>query len=360
MENNNYNYPIKKILKKDFCLLDDTLEHLNIRICAYKINIFGKHPFLEFLLANTGFECLSLPFLTNYKSLNINELLSYSKVFLSGILKINNFEIFESKILFDGFYEYLNDVYLFFDLSKYDTNIDDIYSYDPFRFALIDEIINCKHICNMYIDNDTVNFFIKNESINYLYNDKNEPFEIPVVGYVGKPTTQKTKFVYTFGESAKDKSAILGPYFYFTDYENAIKQGKWSNNFKPEYLHGKLVTDNEYGKYIQGGIIRFALFIGKTKYIENSPNDIIDESEIKKQRLDDIHLNKNYEILTLRISDHDGLWAKIYDSVHIGHIYLDNGIFLKDTPIIVVKNYNQQVPLSYHFVDNRNCSYGIV
>ena len=66
-------------------------------------------------------------------------------------------------------------------------------------------------------------------------------------------------------------------------------------------------------------------------------------------RLQDETLDTNYERLTMRISDYDGKWAQNFDSCYLGHIELDNGKYLKNTPIIVVKDYNQQIPLSYHY-----------
>lgn len=356
MENNDlkpiyYNYPIKNILVKDFDSFVDAGEYSQIILCVYKINTSGKYPFLQFLLSNNGFNSFGLPVLPIYSSFNKNNLISYSNVFLSGILQVVDFEDFSSKIAFDGFYEYLNDLYVFFDISKVELNMSESYSYDLCRFALTDEITNHRDICNMRINDDTVMFFLKNKSINYIYDDKNEAYEIPIVGYVGKPTSEKTKFVSIFGESAKNKSAILGPYYYFTDFNHAIRQGGWSQNYKPEYMYDKLITDNENGRYLKGGIVRFALFGGKTKYIENMSNDPNDESEIKNQRLQDPNLNYNHEILTLRISDHDGLWTNDYDSAYLSNIELDDGSLLQEIPMLVIKDYNQQIPLSFHYID---------
>jgi hypothetical protein len=98
------------------------------------------------------------------------------------------------------------------------------------------------------------------------------------------------------------------------------------------------------------GLIRFAIFIGNVKYIENYPNDPVDESEIKKQRLQDQNLDQNIERLTMRITDHDGKWADNYDSVYLGNLELDDGNFLKKQ-LFVVKEYNQQMPLSYHLIN---------
>jgi hypothetical protein len=53
----------------------------------------------------------------------------------------------------------------------------------------------------------------------------------------------------------------------------------------------------------------------------------------------------------MRISDHQGKWAETFDSCYLGSIALDNGEYLKNTPLLVVKEYNQQIPLSYHFIN---------
>lgn len=350
IESKYYNYYLKYILTKNIDSLNKITDYNSINLCVYKINTEGKIPFLQFLLINNGCNNLILPRLPIYESFNKENTVPYSNVYLSGILQTDNFDEFSNNIVFDGFYEYDNNLYLFFDITKCAINIDETYLSTNLRFGLIDEIVNHKNICNIQIDYNTSMFFIKNESIIYLYDEKNNPYEIPVVGFVGKSTEQKVKFVMTFGESAKNKSAILGPYFYFTSFHRAIRDGGWSYGYKEEKNYGSIVTD-ETGKYIKGGIVRFALFLGNTKYVENAPNDQNDNSEIKKQRLEDNNLNRQKEILTLRISDHDGNWSKTYNSIYLGKLELDDGSILEDTPVLVLRDYNQQLPLSYHFID---------
>jgi hypothetical protein len=188
-----------------------------------------------------------------------------------------------------------------------------------------------------------------------LKNKNGDNYELPVVGYIGMNGTKynKVSFTYTFGNSPKDKNSMLGPYYYFTDYKNAIREGCWSENGKPVKVDDVLITDNEYGRYKKGSIVRFGLFLGKMKMVENLPNDESDNSYTKKERLEDTDLDKNMEILTMRISDHDGKWAENYDSAFLGKIELDNGEYLKNTPIYVLKEYEQQIPISYHFIDKR-------
>jgi hypothetical protein len=364
-----YEYGAKKFLNSDISLFADTNEYSSIVLCVYRVNTNGKFPFLQFLLNYDSDFKLSLPSIPLFSTFNKFNLISYSKVFLSGILQVIDFEPFIDKIRFDGFYEFNSSLYLFYDVTNCEYHLYDTYSTDPLRFALTDEILNHRKICNLKISPVTTNFFLKNDQLNYLYDKNNEVYEIPIVGFVGKSTPEKLNFTNVFGESSKDKTAILGPYYYFTDYFNAIRNGGWSCDYKPETIFDKTITDNENGRYIKGGIVRFALFTGKTKYIENMPNDPIDESEIKNFRLEDTKADKKYEIQTLRISDHDGNWAKEYDSVYLGNIELDDGSLLRDVPMFVMKEYNQQIPLSYHFInkmklgdkfDPENFSYTIV
>jgi hypothetical protein len=342
-----YNYAIKNFLIKDSALFFDSKLYEKIMLCVYSINTTGKYPFIQYLLSNNGFDNMCLPNLPVFTSLGKDKLIDYSKVYLSGILQVENFEEFNKKIEYNGYYEFEQNIYLFFDVTNYDTNIN-LY---PVIFALIDEIINHRKICSISISEEVNRFFIKNDSLNYLYDENNEAYETPIVGFVGKPTPQKINFTYIFGESPKNKSAILGSYYYFTNFNYAIRQGGWSHDYKPEIMYNKLITDSDYGRYSNGGIVRFALFTGNTKYIENMPNLPNDESDIKKQRLNDSSLCTNYELQTLRISDHDGIWSRTYDSAYLGKLELDDGSFVEDSPSIVLKEYNQQIPLSYHFID---------
>lgn len=346
-----YNFGIKNFLTKDSSMFYDIGSYSKICLCIYKINTSGKFPFLEFLLLNNGYGLLNFPNIPFSNSIDKDNLFSYSKVFLSGILNINIFEDFNNNLSFDGFYEHNENLYMFFDITKCAINVDETYSSSHIRFALVDEIINHKNVCNIPIWVETIDFFIKNESISFLFDENNERYETPIVGYVGKKTPELVNFTYIFGEPRQSKLNIFGSNYYFTDFNNAVKQAGWSHDNKPEYSFNKLITDNEYGRYAKGGIVRFALFTGKTKYIENEIDVQNDNSSIKKDRLNDNTLNNNYEKMTLRISDHDSVWSKTHDSLYLGKLELDDGSFIKEYPIIVTSNYNQQVSLSLHYLN---------
>ena len=328
---NFYNYNAKNFLIDDidYCLHDNTFNY--IKIVAYEINNNGVNPFIQFLLLKDGFSPnLSLPTIPiNYNHPNTEQIINMSTILLFGLNLTDNYDSLTKNIVFDGFYEYSGEMFLFVDITKNKINLNDIYSDSLVRFALVDELLNQKHICNIKIDKSTVDFFTINYELTILKDANGEAYEVPITSYVGKQE-KMLNFTYIFGVSKQNNNAILGPYYYFTDFANATKECVCKNTCKC-------------------GVVRFAIFIKNTKYIENCQTDNIDNSTIKKLRLQDETIDQNYERLTMRITDYDGKWEEKYDSCYLGHIELDNGEYLKNTPIHVVKEYNQQVPLSYHF-----------
>jgi len=341
VEPNYYNYDATNILHLE--LPRESICYENIYICSYDINNDGCFPFLRFLLTNTTHNGnLMFPFVPLFANLNSEELINYTKVCLFGLLMLKEFDLFNAAIVFNGFYEYNHNLYMFFDITKLHIRIDDCCNSNNLWLTLMDEILNRKKLSDIVVDNSVVNFFTLNEKFCFLSDDDNNNFEIPVVCYVRKPD-RKLNFTFIFGESTSDKNSMFGPFYYFTDFCTAFN-GVLSNTHQIEYKKDVRPDDDKYG------VVRFAVFAGKTKYIENNENDPPDESEIKAQRLQDDKLDQNMERLTIRITDHDGKWTQEYDSVYLGCIELDNGIII-DKPLLVVKNYKQQIPISYHYIN---------
>jgi hypothetical protein len=202
----------------------------------------------------------------------------------------------------------------------------------------------------MSIAENVSDFFTQNNNFCFLLDQNNNNYEIPLIGYVGKPEN-KLQFTFIFGETRDYSNGMFGPHYYFTNFYSALKEGAIPKISKTDINNViDLSLIDEHGYYIRGGIVRFAIFSGITKYIENNTLDPIDNSEIKQQRLHDKRLDQNFERLTMRISDYDGKWTRNYDSVILGKIELDNGTYIQDINI-VVKEHNQKIPLSYHYID---------
>jgi hypothetical protein len=354
MENEEYN-PVDPIFYKykgvDFLtseLDNDKMSYDNIYICSYDVNVEGKYPFLRFLLSKPSFNAsVSFPQLYLLQNLTSIELIEYAKIYLCGLLMLTDFESFNKATEFKGYFEFNNDLFIFFDVTACILKINDIYKTNNIWLTLVDEIVNYKNVCNIPIDYFVVNFFTANENMCFLVDETDKNYEIPLVCYVNKPEN-RLNFTFIFGEPKTDKNGLLGPFYYFKDFNTSFKNGGIVNSNNTDTSNEVLLTDYTT-KY---GIVRFAIFIGNLKFIENDINDNIDESEISIERLQDTTLDQNMERLTHRISDRDGKWAQEYDSAYVGCIELDNGTII-DEHVLAVKEYKQQIPLSYHFVDNK-------
>jgi hypothetical protein len=299
----------------------------NVVLCCYKtFNIYNR-PFLQYLLANVDnsldFPRYSIESLVNKplekvdsnnnpalkKVLSTNQVFKIARKFLFPVTGIEH-----HTMMYAGYKKYNGDVYLFIDVSCSNLKVC-----QNAQFCLIDEMINVKRVYEKSIDPRVTNFVQNNISSFTMLDTNNQPFELPTAVYLGCDEAN-LNFTYTFGNKKSHDNTILGPHYYFTDYENAAKHY---------------------------GTVRFALFTDRMLVKQNFPNDTIDESLLKQQRLDNNHLNHKYQLMTQRITDYDGNWATNYDSVYLGRIELDDGQMLQNTPIIVAKSYDQQIPLDY-------------
>jgi hypothetical protein len=324
-----------------------------IEICGFEIDNSGRSPFIKYLFEKSlSSNVLLFPSeKLNYEDLKSESLIIYTKIKLFNLLHSQNYNHFETKIQCKGFYVLDDVVKIFYDLTECKVHINDIFESNTMWFCLIDEIINYQCVLNFTVDENITNFFKNNMNFCFLRDKNNVRYEVPSLYYAGRNSSMTLNFTQMFGVSPSNKNNILGPYYYFTDLQTAVRDGCWTKDYTPATKYGKVVTDNADGRYINGGIVRFALFLGKMKKIENFQKDANDMSDTKRERLNDLSLNQPLEILTMRISDHDGKWAENYDSAYIGHTELDNGEYLENTPVIVVKNYDQQIPLSYHYIN---------
>jgi hypothetical protein len=356
MDNDTYN-PVKPAYYKyrgaDFLTgeSDRSLEYCNnIYICAYDVNNDGANPFLRFLLTKPegSLESLRFPVAPRPPGpVDNREYIDGVSYLILALLSQDGTEPTREGIVFMGYYSYNNNMYMFFDITKTKFHPIDNFIGNSTWLALVDEFVSHQHVCNITIDEETANFLILNDAMCFLMDETDKNYEIPIVCYVGKPQS-RLSFTSTFGETRSNKSSILGPFYYFFDFFTAFKSS----------LVAKQLVSSETA--LEGdetaGLVRFAAFLGATRFIENRPNDPIDTSDIKQQRLEDASLNVKHERLTMRISDHDGAWSQKYDSAFLGNPELDDGSRL-NIKLLAVKNYNQQIPLSYHYINNATLKY---
>ena len=262
----------------------------NINICAYQILNKEKKPFLQFLLYNdtnnTSLSFPSIDILTIAQIIDISntkKLLDYIPCFFTNLInnldKDNSYHALSYVPLglekcegvknnqFMGFHldTKSKTIFVFYDFINCNLCLDLFYSNSKFCLALVDEIINKQHVCNIKIHNNTSNFFLLNQQFISLTNNNGEKIEHPVVCYIGKELIG-VSFTYFLGLSKIDtENAILGPYYYFTDFNNALHLCAFSMRMEPLLFADENATEWAFSKRkgVKGGVIRFAVFLGK-------------------------------------------------------------------------------------------------
>lgn len=288
-----------------------------IRIVIYQINNFNTLPFLTYLLykynkQDDNLEHLSLLEISLDTSDNVK---SKTKNIIKNII----FKEYTDKPKYKGYRQYKGDSYLFFEYSpKKEEIVQMVMRDNNWLWCIVDEIINDKNSLMFPIKSSTTEFFLNNLDILSIYKKDNiTTFETPVIGYYGNHY-KKINFVSVFGIPRSSTFSSLGPFYVFASYAPAVKYAMFPSHKKvPEVIDGEPIFD-ENRKYIKGGLVRFAVFIGKTKFL----NELV----VEKYNIS----NKS--------------WSQNYNSAFIGQ-YETKGIKF------AVKQSMQQVPLSYHHID---------
>jgi hypothetical protein len=209
------------------------------------------------------------------------------------------------------------------------SNLDIKYLYLPAKiktwFVLTTEIINIKSVCNIPISEMITNLFINNPELGILRKPSlTTIYSCPDVVYTGSDY-KKSELNVIFGPDKTILYDIDIPYYPFFDtFGNAVMAGGWLQSYENIVVsnqinlfnYQKKLIDNKYGRYVTGGITRYALFM---KTSVNIVHDIFDIDSISMYSL--------------------------ADSIIIQSSKNDFG------PNILVKKFEQFVPISYHMLD---------
>ena len=344
LENNTFShlsYPIK--LNTSFNKINLSKE-TNIYICVFSIIQNSSiqsilKPFLKFFLykfpnnSSKFKDYLVFPFVKS-KS---NPLDKANKLFHS---------IFNTNFKPKGFIQNNNGIYMFYQFDE-TYKLLNIKRNDNYWWALIDEICNKKLIVNFPIHSSVYSLFFNNPSIIYLLN-KNKPVEIPMTGFYGDHITM-IPYVSSLGTKANTKK-FFGPYYYLGDYNYSIKNSSWTTHYGTR-KHFDINLTNKDGKYQQGGIIRFAIFLGNTRIILYRETDdfywyfkYMDSIKNKSK--------KNIKNFQNTQKKNKGRWTNKYDSCIISPLKwkYSSGYWNLNTEYIL-KSFEQHIPLSIHSVD---------
>lgn len=274
-----------------------------VYLVPYSINTRGVYPFIQFVSHYSGtftendeFKSI-IKFYEFFYSPFVNIMENSNKLLNLALLHLTNSVVTDFSKYFKGYTNKSQDIFLFYDITE--LNKDPTVTNINHTWLLHSCEILDKHSYNTPIDSIVTDFFTEQSSFMYLRDENNELYQLPQIGYSGS-SFKVAEFRSVFGNpSSNDEESIFGKYYYFTDYITAFEEAKSEKN-----VIGK---ERKYG-----GLNRYALFRGKTT---------------------------SFTDFSVKVGE-DGLtndWSENYDS-----IYLEG--------LIVLKKYEQQVPVSYHLV----------
>jgi hypothetical protein len=133
---------------------------------------------------------------------------------------------------------------------------------------------------------------------------------------------------------------------YSIRHPHAGKVGKLLR-FEPHVLgDGTSLTVNEYGKHGRGGIVRFAVFLGRCRAFFMNGDE--DRSELSMYWANKDPLVKR----KLALRDINGNWTRTFNSAYVGEYdFKTDGESKRRIPGWTIKDYDNQIPLSCHEIN---------
>jgi len=321
----------------------DQKKFKTIFFCIYRVRTEPENePFLEYLLykyPKKDKDVCIFPFIKQTKTTSIQ------KIIFS--MMIDTLKQPRLKWAYKGYVSDENNLYLFIKLTGEKRKLFSqrvLERNTKWWWAIIDEVCNSRHILNFPIHKIVTQLFLANPILIYLKDTMGQKKPIPRSLYYGR-SAQFIPFNFVFGPKIRSKG-LYGPYYYLGNYNKAIRYAGWTVNYN-KLIKGNVAISDDNGKIYKGGIVRYAVFLGKRlKVLLNHPDDI---GEKINPKLDKILPFQQ------RLSDREGKWAKDYDSLYYGRAEIPeikNGIW-RYYPGFVTKLFKQQIPLTMHIVDEK-------
>jgi hypothetical protein len=242
-----------------------------INILCYSICFETEIPFIQYMfehhksLFDPFNSVLTLPKFTVMNNEPIKEIFNRIK---HNLLQINCDGNLLDETMFKGYIIQDNEVYAIINITGIDITSLHISMMSGVWFILPSEIISVNSVCNIDIDPQVTYFFQKNIELSLLQSPDNTLYNVPDVCYSGD-TIKKVEFKSIFGQTEETRNNIKS-YYFFDNFNNAVKEGGWlkegGNKYVEEKILNKMIKNgiieksNIYGKYLNGGINRYAVF----------------------------------------------------------------------------------------------------
>lgn len=215
-------------------------------------------------------------------------------------------------------------------------------------WTLSTEIFNERMMMHWHVSDEVVSFFNTHPSVMHL-KVGGRTLESPSAFYAGKHFNY-VSYMAEFGVKKASTRAHFGPYYYFVNFLGSMRYSCYSMGFEPQVLeNGTSLTVGEHGKHTKGGIVRFAVFLGRCRaFFMNGDED--------RSALSLFWANKDpFVKAKLALRDINGNWTRAFNAAYVGEYDLKvDGKSKKRIPTWTIKDYDNQIPLSCHEVDMAN------
>jgi hypothetical protein len=347
-------YPFADELKLNVDDIDIPLD-TQVDMCIYRIHRSHTNiPFLEFLLyldgmsTDKGGHKLTFPYILSKHTKS--GLVDQCTVPLSALFGLKERDI-DSVVKYNGYIYNKREKQctLFFNnFYEIEKGIPFLGAKNRWWWTLSSEIFNARVMMNYQISDSVISFFSNHPSIMHL-KLHGRVLESPSALYSGKHFNY-ISYMGAFGIKKSSIRAHFGPYYYSGDFIGTMRYSCYSMGFEPHVLdNGTSLTVNQYGKHSKGGIVRFAVFLGRCRaFFLNSDED---RSELSMYWANTDRFVK----AKLALRDINGDWTFAFNSAYVGEYTLKIGDKSKTRiPGWTIKDYDNQIPLSYHDINMDN------
>lgn len=358
-------YPFASALEKDVDETEIDAESV-IHICVFQINTSCELPFIEYMMKmmknsdNPASEKQQFEFPSIKYAPSKRTVLDQAKQHMNTLLDD------DEVVKYRGHLKKGDEYYLFFHKYfrklKFPRKIS--MNDDVLWWIVTSEIVNFKKVMYVDVDKRATDLFIKNPAIMRLYDCNNRLIETPVICYYGDQY-QKITYLAFFGLLKAPLKSSFGPFYVGTNFLSSMKYACYTHDNQPfELYDGTALTTGNNGKYVEGGVLRSVLFVGKMNVFFKSGTP--DDSQISQE------VAKNDEAVRtlLALRDSNGNWTENYDTAYKGlyFVSIDDDVDKNDnhnddvkknskkriavnTVEWFFKNYNHSSVLSYHMID---------
>jgi hypothetical protein len=312
-----------------------TADKLNeeVEICLYSIRNRKTKPLLLFCLYKED-EDMDWP-RYNMTGKTITDLVKYIRTLFSSKQIIFTYE---------GYFDHNGTKQIWFQFTNKNEDISLGKYSNRLWWCMVFEIVNTKKVLTFSISDNVTSLFLAHNEFIYLKTNTGVIYEIPRNAYYGN-YYKRIAITAVMGHESQGPFASMGPYYYFGPYGRAMRYAYWTGNKRPMVVDEEEITNNDKGKYIRGGLVRFAVFLGN--YTISVVKVTKRDDKVNVELID----RKNF---TADIEDQNipSEWVLNYDGVIQEAIrYSDGGDITILEPQYILKNYNQQFPLEYYYVN---------